>query len=72
MKTDWAIQIVIRHPERDELIALRDKLEVSAMDARLNKLDLRFDKRWELTISIDSPKEFATISERITEIQKQG
>jgi hypothetical protein len=72
MKTDWATQIVIRHPERDELIALRDKLEVPAMDARLIQLDRRFDKRWELTISIDSPEEFATLSERITEIQREG
>lgn len=72
MKTDWAIQIVIRHPERDELIALRDKLEVPAMDARLNKLDKRFDKRWELTISIDSPEEFAIIAKRVAAIQKEN
>jgi hypothetical protein len=72
MKADWATQIVIRHPERDELIALRDKLELPAMDARLNKLDRRFDKRWELTISIDSPEEFASLSERIAAIQKES
>jgi hypothetical protein len=65
MDTDWATQILIRHTERDELIALREKLDLPAADTQLNKLDRHFDKRWELKISIRVPEGFAAISEQI-------
>lgn len=69
METDWATQIVIRRAERDELIALRDSLDLPDVDMQLN--NRLFDKRWELTISIHSPEGFAAVSDRIAAVSER-
>lgn len=65
MEFDPTVQIIIRHPDRDPLDAVRNDLALPNSATSLRQIDLHFDKRWELSVTVYTPEEWATIFERI-------